>query len=172
MKISLQKIKTQQSPYTFDEEVDVTELEEMNNDIRKISPVRVKGEATIRGEQITVQFTVTGTMILPCARTLADVEYPFTVKAIEMFSTSLYHKEGEEEIHEVHGELLDLTPYIKENILLEVPLQVFAEDVDERAIEEGKGWHIVNEKSEQKQKVDPRLAKLNQFFEQNPNKED
>ncbi|SET85759.1 uncharacterized protein SAMN05421676_109105 [Salinibacillus kushneri] len=169
MKISIQKIKAK-SPLPLEEDVDVTELEELNNDIRKIPPVHVQGEATSQGDQITFQLTISGMMILPCARTLADVEYPFTIKAVEMFSTSPYHKEGEDEIHEIHGEVLDLTPYIKENILLEVPLQVFADNVKEKTVDEGQGWNLVDENSRKEQKVDPRLAKLNQFFDDSSSK--
>jgi uncharacterized protein len=166
MKFSLQKIKAK-APYQFEGEVDVSELEEMNNDIRRIPPVKVEGEATIRGDHITFHFDISGTMILPCARTLVDVEYEFAINCIEVFSTSPYHSEDENEIHEINGEVLDLTPYIKENILLEVPLQVFASN-DEKTSnnpDEGQGWQFVDEKKQKEQKVDPRLEKLSQFFD-------
>jgi uncharacterized protein len=166
MEFSLQKIKSQ-APYQFEGEVDVSELEELNNDIRRIPPVTIKGEATIRGDHITFHFDITGTMILPCARTLVDVEYQFTINCIEVFSTSQYHIEGADEIHEINGEVLDLTPYIKENILLEVPLQVFASNDEETSNnpDEGQGWQFVDEKKQKEQKVDPRLEKLSQFFD-------
>src|SRR5690554_3321584 len=109
MKFSLQKLKTE-SPFTFEADIDVSDLEEMNNDIRRIFPVHIKGESIIRGEHITFQFEISGTMILPCARTLADVEYSFSVSCIEVFSTSPYHREDENEIHEIRGEVLDLSP--------------------------------------------------------------
>ncbi len=166
MKFSLQKLKTE-SPLTFEADVDVSDLEEMNNDIRKISPVHIKGESVIRGEHITFQFDISGTMTLPCARTLVDVEYPFSVSCIEVFSTSPYHREGDDEIHETRGEVLDLSPYIKENILLEVPLQVFASDAEQtlKGTLEGQGWQLVDENQKQEQTIDPRLEKLSKFLE-------
>ncbi|WP_102027283.1 YceD family protein [Salirhabdus sp. Marseille-P4669] len=166
MKFSLQKLRAE-TPLQFEEDVDVSELEEMNNDIRRIPPVHVKGEATVRGEHITLQFDITGMMVLPCARTLVDVEYPFSISCIEVFSTSPYHKEDDDEIHGITGEVLDLVPYIKENILLEVPLQVFASNDDEtsKSPEEGRGWKLVDEMKQEEQKVDPRLEKLSQFFD-------
>jgi uncharacterized protein len=165
MKFTLQKLKTE-SPFHFEGNVDVSDLEEMNNDIRKIDPVHVKGVATIQGEHITFQFDIRGTMVLPCARTLADVDYPFHISCVEVFSTSPHHSEKDDEIHEIHGEILDLTPYIKENILLEVPLQVFASNMNEDAQFQnaGFGWQFLDEEKEE-QKVDPRLEKLSQFFQ-------
>ncbi|MBM7552868.1 YceD family protein [Thalassobacillus pellis] len=163
MKFPLQKIKQAgQEPLEFEEDVNVQELEEMNNDIRRIPPVHVKGQAVMQGEEITFQFTIDGEMILPCARTLVDVEYPFHVEALEVFSSSpFYNEEDESEIHPVNGEVLDLTPYIKENILLEVPFRVFSDKQEayEKAPQEGQGWQLLTEQPEEK-KVDPRMAKL------------
>ncbi|MCD5322575.1 MULTISPECIES: YceD family protein [Pontibacillus] len=168
MKFALQKLKAADlEPVTFDDRVDISELEEMPNDIRSIPDVHVKGEATRNGDTVTFRFAVSGTMTLPCARTLADVNYPFSFDAVEVFSLSPYHQEGEDEIHEIAGEVLDLTPYIKENVILEVPLQVFADDeVLDDALSEGQGWQLITEEK-QEEKVDPRLAKLQQFLDDN-----
>ncbi|KGX83342.1 YceD family protein [Pontibacillus marinus] len=167
MKFALQKLQTADEPLRFEEEVDISELETMPNDIRSIPPVKVKGEATVDGDEITFRFNVSGTMTLPCARTLADVEYPFSFDAVEMFSLSPYHKEGDEEIHEIDGEVLDLTPYIKENVILEVPLQVFSDDEEvlDKALTEGQGWQLITEQK-QEDKVDPRLAELQKFLDE------
>lgn len=168
MKFSLQRLKTSgQEPFVFEEDVDISELEELNNDIRKIPPVHVKGEAIARGNQISTTFTITGSMILPCARTLADVEFPFSIEGLELFSTSPYHQEGADEIHAIDGEVLDLTPYIKENVLLEVPLQVFSEneEAQKNAPKEGQGWELQQDHKKEK-KIDPRLAKLQSFFDE------
>ncbi|MCT2538073.1 YceD family protein [Aquibacillus koreensis] len=174
MKFSLKKLKISGSePYRFDDYVDVSELEDMNNDIRKIEPVLVKGYATMQGDQITFHFSIEGTMILPCARTLVDVPYPFKVDAMEVFSASPYYQEEDEsEIHPIDGEMLDLTPYIKENVLLEVPFRVFSQDkeVQENALTEGEGWEVVSEKKSDN-KIDPRLKKLQSLLEDNDEEE-
>ncbi|MFG6119078.1 YceD family protein [Thalassobacillus sp. B23F22_16] len=170
MKFPLQKLKQAgDEPFVFEDDVDISELEEMKNDIRQLPPVQVKGQATMQGEEITFQFTIDGTMILPCARTLVDVEYPFHVDAIEVFSTSpFYEEEDESEIHPVDGEVLDLTPYIKENVLLEVPFRVFSEKQEayDQAPQEGQGWQLVTEEAKEK-KVDPRMAKLQSLLNDN-----
>lgn len=174
MKFSLQKLRSAGSePLLFDDQVDISDIEEMNNDIRRIEPVHVKGQAVTQGHDITFHFSVEGTMILPCARTLVDVEHPFHVDVIEVFSTSPYHKEEDgSEIHPVHGEILDLTPYITENVLLEVPFRVFSDDpkVQDNALTEGEGWELMSEEKKD-EKIDPRLAKLQSLLKDNKEEE-
>lgn len=134
MKLTVNQIRkgSVNEPYFFDNQTDVSELETMNNDIRKIAPVHVTGQVVVHGEEFYVNFHITGEMTLPCARTLVDVPYPFEIDANEVFSASPYYgsEEEEQEIHPIRGEVLDLTPYIKENILLEIPFRVFAENAD------------------------------------------
>ncbi|MFD1415481.1 YceD family protein [Oceanobacillus jeddahense] len=173
MKLTVNQIKkgSVNEPYFFDNQADVSELESMNNDIRKISPVHVTGQATMHGEEFYVNFHIKGEITLPCARTLVDVPYPFDIDASEVFSTSAYYgkEEEEQEIHPIQGEVLDLTPYIKENILLEIPFRVFAENVDsdEAAPSSGKDWEFVSETKEEKS-IDPRLKKLESFLNNKP----
>lgn len=172
MKLTLAQIRksANNEPFTFDEKVDVSELETMNNDIREIEPVRVHGKCLVQGEEIIVSFTISGEMTLPCARTLVDVAYPFEIKADEVFSTSsFYGKEEEEnEIHPVNGEVLDLSPYIKENILLEIPFRVFSKDARDHAAApvKGKGWEFISEDTKEKT-IDPRFKKLESWMKEN-----
>ena len=172
MKFPLQKLKqTADEPFYFEDDVDIRELEQLNNDIRRISPVHVKGQAMTRGNDITVTFSIDGEMVLPCARTLVDVTYPFHIDALEAFNLSPYHtEEDDSEVHSVNGEVLDLTPYIKENVQLEIPTRVFSNDDEahEAAPQEGKGWQVVTEEPEEK-KVDPRMAKLQSLLNEEEN---
>src|SRR5690625_2387530 len=118
--ISELKKKAMDQPFYFDKTVDVTELEKLNNDIRKIEHVKVQGNCYFKNEEIIFSLKIIGTLILPCARTLVDVPYSFNIQATEIFTTSNYLSEEDEEneVHQVDGEVLDLLPVIKENILL------------------------------------------------------
>ncbi|TMN23480.1 YceD family protein [Lentibacillus cibarius] len=164
MKIPIAHIKKNADnvPFKFDEQVDVSELETMNNDIREINSVHVYGTADDQGNDIIFSFSIDGEMVLPCARTLADVPYPFAINALEIFSESPYDIDDEDnDIHPIEGEVLDLTPLIKENILLEVPYRVFSDDeeVISQASFEGEGWEFISEGKREK-KTDPRMKKL------------
>ncbi|GGA83803.1 YceD family protein [Ornithinibacillus halotolerans] len=167
MKFTLAQLKKDafNKPFSFSGEVDVSELESMNNDIREIELVHVEGICNMHGDQFFFTFTITGRMILPCARTLVDVPYSFEIETKEIFSSSPYYNdEDESEIHPIHGEVLDLMPFIKENILLEVPFRVFAKDVEETEfLQKGKDWEVLSDKPKE-MTIDPRLKKLESLF--------
>ena len=174
MKFILNQIKknTYNEPFIFDKEVDVSELESMDNDIREINPVRVQGVCTIEGDQIIFSLTISGEMVLPCARTLVDVPYSFNVSETEIFSSSPYYgqEEIENEIYPIQGEVIDLTPCIQENISLAIPFRVFSDDDEAKkhALLKGEGWEFTleSEKSEiQEKTIDPRLQKLRSLLD-------
>lgn len=174
MKFSITNL--QNEAYTgavsFDEKVDVSELESLNNDIKKIDPVRVKGICTMDKSELVFSFSIEGEMILPCARTLVDVPYDFHIKATEIFTTSAHIDDEDEKdgVHQILEETLDLTPYIKENIVLETPYRVFS---DEEALEGGEGWSFSTEADYEKEKeetIDPRFAKLQRLLDNDDDK--
>src|SRR5690625_7105995 len=122
MKISTIEIRNNvhHGPFTFDQLVNVSELESLNNDIKQIDPVQVKGMCTVDKDELIFSFTIEGKMILPCARSLVDVPYSFSIDATEVFTTSpqLDREDEENDVHQLLEETLDLKPYIKENIVL------------------------------------------------------
>lgn len=172
MEIAIGKIKqtTYNESFYFEGSVDVSELETLNNDIREIGLVHVSGTCYSQGDKVISSFKIKGEMILPCARTLVNVPYPFEISAEEYFTLSAYYgkEEARNEIDPIDGETLDLTPHIKENILLEVPFRVFSEDkkVQANAPFKGEGWEFVSPE-EKKQTIDPRFKRLEKLFNDN-----
>ena len=169
MKFSITNLRneTYVGTVSFDEFVDVSELKLFNNDIKKIDRVQVKGICTMDKDELVFSFSIEGEMILPCARTLVDVPYAFNIKATEIFTTSSTITEEDEEdgVHQILEETLDLTPYIKENIILATPYRVFS---DEKALDGGEGWSFSLEEDYEKEKeetIDPRLAKLQRLLD-------
>src|SRR5699024_3633419 len=159
--------KATHEPCHFEVDIDLSDLaSEKSNDIRKIGDVHVEGIYTVDAGEIIFSFSMTGEMILPCARTLVDVTYPFSMKATEVFSTSEHLDEEDEKdgVHQILEETLDLTPYIKENIILGTPYRVFS---DEKPIRHGTGWEFYQEEEMEEEKstsIDPRLEKLQQLL--------
>ena len=166
MKWTIQQLnKLKHKGITFDETIDVSEIKERDSQIRAISPVHVTGEAVFSGSTISFPLHIEGKMVLPCSRTLADVDYPFDIHSTEIFSLRedlISDTEGD--IHPVEGETIDLTPYIMENILLQIPLQIIGNGSKGEAPDAGEGWEIVDE-SKKKDRIDPRLADLAKFFD-------
>lgn len=157
----------------IDEMVQLDEVMTRNPDIRKISPVHVKGHCTFGAAQMTCHFQLTGTLTLPCARTWEDVEYPFEIQTDELFSWSEAHKEDDGgDIHLVEGDVINVDPVLEELIILEVPMQVFKEGAEHQPIPGGKNWSYLTDeelaakKENEPKKSDPRLANLAKYFDQ------
>jgi uncharacterized protein len=160
--------KLQSKGLTIDEMVNVNDLESANNDIRKISLVHVVGHADIHSSEVIFQLTISGTMVLPCSRTLVDVEYPFCIHTTELFIEHDSEYKTDEDAHFVEAEMIDLLPIIQENILLEIPIQIYytgEEKIEGAAPQSGNDWEVIHEKPNEK-RIDPRLASLAKFFEE------
>lgn len=182
MKFALAEIRKHayDKPFKFSGDVDVSELESLNNDIRKTSPANVMGNCVIEGDEFVFTLKVRGELILPCARTLVDVNYKYSINAIEVFSASPHYGKAEEEndIHPIESEMIDLTELIKENIMLNLPYRVYSpnkEDLAE-AVTDGEGWNLATEDEWNKQEVtekeapiDPRLKKLQSLLDDDEN---
>ncbi|WP_456275601.1 YceD family protein [Bacillus sp. AK128] len=159
--------KFQHKPLLIDETVDASELKRINHEIRNVSPVIVTGKVDVSSDKATFHLELKGTLVLPCSRTLVDVELPFDITTTEHFLLQPVDYEVDEEFHKPEGDVVDLLPVIMENILLEIPMQVFAENPnkEESAPQSGKDWQVITE-LEKEEKVDPRLAGLAKFFKE------
>lgn len=154
----------------IEQEVDVTEyLKEHNHDVRDASPVRVSGDITVRQDSVLIELVLDGTIILPCARTFEDVIYPYHIESVETY-VDKEEKVLDEMHHLMDGDKIDVLPVIEELLLLEIPMQVYSDNV-ENALSEGNDWNIITEEELEQQakqeetKVDPRLAGLADFFD-------
>ena len=133
--------------------------EELNNtDIRRISDVKVDGYIYNNEENYEIDIKISGTMVLGCARTLEDVDYPFNIEINEVID------ENNENNLQIIQNRLDIFPIIWQNILADVPLRVLAPDAKEEPLK-GDGWRLVSEE-EEKEEIDPRLAKLSDYIKE------
>ena len=128
-----------------------------NTDIIRISPVKVNGYISNNNEEYELNITISGTMILPCARTLKDIEYPFSSEIDEVIG------ENDDDSLEINQNRLDIFPIVWQNILVDVPLRVLAPDTSD-APQEGDGWKVISEEEDKKETIDPRLAKLKDYI--------
>lgn len=176
MKWGIQQLlsKKHEQAFNIEDDADVSEMIERDKELRDISAVHVQGEGTIVEETFHVHLRLTGTMILPCARTLADVHHPFDVEMFEAFRLDGMPADEENvNEHEPEDGFVDLLPYIKENIFLEMPLRVFAKEGDGEPLapQSGDDWRVISEdelikeREQEAPKVDPRMADLSKYFD-------
>ena len=70
-----------------------------------------------------------------------------------------------EDVHEAKKDVVDFTPVVFSNIMLEVPMRVVKDDANIK--ESGKGWKILDgQEDNDEEYIDPRLAKLKDYFKQ------
>ncbi|RYL95427.1 hypothetical protein EWI07_02690 [Sporolactobacillus sp. THM7-4] len=161
-------LQYRQEGFSFHEEVVLPlELFSADPEIRKISPVDVKGVTEFSKRSLTFHIQIKGAMVLPCAVTLEDVNYPFKINTSETFLLA-----GAENVDESRGEFvyrideerIDLVPYVVEAIMVEKPMRVVSEKAKADPGFSGKGWSLMTEKAS-KDQIDPRLEKLKKFFD-------
>jgi len=175
--IQLQKFRGKS--FDIDESVDITkDLIEMDSEIRGASLFQVTGNGNVSRDRVTFDLHIEGKLVLPCARTLADVDYPIDLKSTETFllEPSEYEGAEDEEVHIAENEVIDLIPVMKELILLDIPMQVFSEEAKKAELPHTENWQVLTEDQylemgqQAEKKVDPRLAGLAKFFEQDSEK--
>ena len=155
-----QLVKQGSKVFEIDELIDFSDMVNAHDEIRKLSKVKVTGTGQLQGKKVVFNLHMEGTMTLPCAVTLDDVEYPFDYDSIEIFvlDADLY-EEGEDE-YLVTGTTIELAPIIWQNILLQKPLRVVKEGAYEEMKKQGIEFETEEDlhESEPEVKVDPRLA--------------
>lgn len=109
-----------------------------NTEIRDLKDVKVSGLVSIDYEDnVNLELSLSGTMILPCAITLQDVEYKF--------DTFIEDSIGKfEEIYKNNKNSLEISEILWENIVLEIPIRVVAESV-KPSNTSGDGWELISE---------------------------
>ena len=109
-----------------------------NTDIRKLENLHVSGEVSVDyDDYINLNVKITGRMILPCAMTLNDVPYDFTSEVEENIGKF-------EEIYKNNKNLLEISPILWENIVLEIPIRVVSKDI-KPSNTSGDGWELISE---------------------------
>ena len=89
MKYSLQWIIKHKGVFSFEEELTFPkEMFDGYTQINGLKDVIVSGTGNLdtKDKRLYVDLNIKGTMILPCALTLEDVDYPFDIDSTEVFS--------------------------------------------------------------------------------------
>lgn len=113
-----------------------------NTDIRELSKVDVSAHITrVTDSSYSMDLEIKGTMVLPCAITLKDVNYPFDIKTEVKLSND---DDLDEEYVKINQNSIDIISIIWQNIVLEIPLRVLSEDTLDTPIS-GDGWKLIRE---------------------------
>lgn len=154
-----------QPDYAFDflEEISFSKEAMLCLKVKSLKDTIVSGHGKLvqNGNQVMIDLNVKGSMILECALTLEEIEYPFQINSNEIFSFIKVNED--EDIHEAKKDVVDITPIIFQHIMFEVPSRVVKDGA--KVHKEGNGWKVINEEEDLKEdSINPRLAKLKNYF--------
>ena len=142
------------SEIVIDETYEFSPEELKGTGIIRINNLSIKGNITKDSlNDLVINITIDGIMILPCALTLKEVEYPFNVEVDGNIEEMLDNLDKNSKKVE---NTLDILPIIWENILMEIPSRVVSPDAENIEMS-GDGWKLVKEVEMEE---NPELAKL------------
>ena len=148
------KINLNLLPKVFDEDIIIPENFYKGTSIKDLSKVKVVGSIKYNViDEVVIDLDVRGEMLLIDAITNEPIKYPFSIKILENLA------EIDAKYLEKSQNTLDIIEFLWENIVLEVPIRVTKST---GVSLHGDGWQL-NE-DENKDKIDPRFQKLDEFF--------
>ncbi|CZQ94671.1 Hypothetical protein Tpal_1781 [Trichococcus palustris] len=148
-----------------------------NNEIQAVSPIKAEGFLLYENHSVLANFRIDLTITLPSSRSLELVEVPMQIAIEELYTEneSLFLEQDNpaEVVLPLEGDEVDLIPAIEDNILLNLPLQVYtAEELKSDQMPSGADWVVISEESfetkrleEKSNQIDPRLAGLKALLE-------
>ncbi len=119
----------------YNNDIDVSLFDISNTEIIRLDYVHFEGVSEIDYiDDLLLNGSLTGQMILPCSITLDEVEYPFEIEIEENLGNF-------DEILKKNKNSLELLPILCENIVLEIPMRVVKKGIDITNIS-GDGWEL------------------------------
>lgn len=126
--------------------------------IRRLEHIHVAGKLFYEKDtdHVLAELTISGTMVVPCAITLEDVDYTFTTTTELVYG---FNEENDPDVFVIQKDGLDLHEGVLNAILLEKPITLVKHGL--KSYPKGEGWEVTTEADYQKSKAtetDPRLA--------------
>lgn len=132
-----------------------------NTSIVRLESVTFDGEVTkLCDNSYQIVGLIKGIMVLPDDITLEEVEYSFVSEIEEKFSEFSVNNENNLKIVQNN---LDITDFLWQNILVEIPLKVVSEKNRDVTLK-GDGWRLVTE-DELKTSNDSPFSELSKMFD-------
>lgn len=124
----------------FDENLEYTSEDLKGTNIKRLENINAKGSITrVSDDVYHLELGIKGNMILVCARSLEEVNYPINIFIDKNVSENVNPDENQI----FFQNSLDIFGIVWENIVLEVPLRVVKEGA--QFLKEGNGWSLLEE---------------------------
>lgn len=129
--------------------------------IRELNDIKFVGEVTkLCDDGYQLAGNLSGMMVLPDDITLEDVQVNFSTEIEEKFSE--FGNDDEKNL-EIVKNRLDITEFLWQNILVEIPLKVVSDKNKDLTLE-GNGWRLITEEELKKGNNSP-FSELSKMFD-------
>ncbi|HIW71038.1 MAG TPA: DUF177 domain-containing protein [Candidatus Levilactobacillus faecigallinarum] len=178
MKWSLTELRKnyRNDPMNFDETLDLKAdlMARYGDEVLDLSAVTAKGlVSVVEGGDVVVVAKVKADLTVPSSRSLTPVHLPVDFEMTEYYVSdpaATQRFEKTDVVMVVTDDQIDFDKAVGDNIILQIPMHILSDAESQgAAMPEGKDWQVVSEADLDKveaenQSVDPRLAKLKDFF--------
>jgi len=158
MQIDLNQLRINDR-FSYDDDFEIDSTIYQKEEIKGLTNLHVKGSIYYNSAEILeINLFVSGVMKLEDSVSLELIEHPFEIEIAEEYSLNdSYFKE----YYEKEQNILDIIAILWENIVLEVPMRLTK--TKNKTIH-GEGWQLGDK--ENKEDIDPRLAKLAELLDE------
>ncbi len=147
-------------------------MERYPDEVLDATPAKVSGMASVDANgDILIYAHVSATLTVPSSRSLAPVSLPTDFDMTEFYVDSheaVNRYEKTDVVIYVDDDEIDVDKAVADNLLLQIPMQILTPaEQSAKSLPEGKGWSVTIEGQDDAsdtKTVDPRLAKLQNFF--------
>ncbi len=160
-------------PFKIAEVIDAASIvKAKNGNVISVSPANVNGFFLLDQLGVFGNFKIEATVILPSTRSLKPVKVPLNFGVNEYYVDAAEHDlsrfEQTDVVVQLKDGLLDLAEVVADNLLIHLPSRILTaeEENGNWPLPKGKDWQLLEEGQKLKtgQTIDPRLAKLKDFF--------
>lgn len=160
MEINLMKLQNGVKKIFIDEEISFSRERLKSTTIIELKDCHVTAIVfKDNQDEYIIDGEIKGTMTLPCSISLKPVDYNFETK----INGNVYELLKEiDENYKKEAKTIDIFPIIWENVLMEIPLKVTAEDVSDVKMH-GDGWALI---TTEKQNENSELLRLKEMLKE------
>jgi len=168
LKINFKDMAKRSQPLQIVSRLDADRLIGNRRDVLQHTPVQAELEASLMAGIVRVDGQLEGDIVFSCSRCLSEVKHHLDVPFHEAFSQDKrYDEQEDDDVFYVPQDEFELEPYLEAAFLLSVPFVALCQ-------EDCKGLCPVCGTNRNEadctcntERIDPRLADLQKFFEQN-----
>ena len=166
MKIDvLDFLKKKSAHKTIDLDVELKGFDYDYEYIKIIKPIQFRGQLNMLGDLFKLQGNITGTIELTCSRCLVKYPSELNIEVDEKFSNDPEAVDEDDNIIFIDSDTLDITEIVLSNIILSLPIKRLCKEAC-KGLCPMCGTDLNNSScSCMTEEVDPRLAKLKDFFD-------